>query len=61
MKKEKCLNEHICPYGTKPQTGMYANVNGIAFWGTDCIAYIDCPRKYWKEKQWKSNPTKAYV
>lgn len=58
MDKRPCVHESICPYGTKPRVGMWTRVGNIEFWGTDCIAYIDCPRRHWTEKQWKGNKSK---
>ncbi len=58
MDKDKCTKEHLCPYGIQPVVGMWGRVGDVEFWGTNCLIYTDCPRKYWTKEQWFNNPTK---
>lgn len=58
MELKPCKHENICPYGVKPSVGMWAKVDNVEFWGTDCLVYIDCPRKHWKPIQWRNNPSR---
>lgn len=48
-----CTREAICPFKIRPQVGMWADVDGEQFWGTDCLAYLNCSRHYWTKIQWK--------
>lgn len=53
--RKPCKHEDLCPWGVKPCVGMWKRIGDIEFWGTDCVAYLICPRKNWTDEQWKSN------
>jgi hypothetical protein len=50
-----CKLEALCPWGIAPVMAMWAKVGERQFWGTDCVLYINCPRKNWSKKKWLVN------
>jgi hypothetical protein len=57
-----CKHETLCPFKIRPQVGMWAKVGDIQFWGTDCLAYLNCSRHKWTKIQWKQlkeNPNES--
>jgi hypothetical protein len=54
--KTTCTKEADCPWGVRPVVGMWAEVHGVQFFGTDCLVYRNCDRvKQWEPKEWKAN------
>jgi hypothetical protein len=55
IERPDCKLEALCPWGTAPSVAMWAKVGERQFWGTDCVLYINCPRKNWSKKKWLVN------
>ncbi len=51
-KRPDCDREARCPFGCRPSIGMWAVVDREQFWGTNCVLYINCPRKNWTDDDW---------
>lgn len=52
--KPKCtaFETSTCPFKRKPTVGMWAvDPSGTEWWGTDCVCYKTCPRKFKKDGQ----------
>lgn len=54
--KQKCTNEHRCPWGTKPMVGMWSPETNL--FATNCILYTHCPRKDWSKQKWQTHKNK---
>jgi hypothetical protein len=55
-KKPPCQHPNLCPWKVQPVVGMYARVEGIDFWGTDCVLYLKCPDPRWNGADTKEVP-----
>lgn len=50
MNLDICKAPKLCPWGVRPQVGMWGKVDGIEFFGTNCLLYTDCPSEKWNPR-----------
>ncbi len=55
-KKDPCRHPELCPWKVQPVVGMWAKVDGIEFWGTNCLLYTKCPDPRWRANHATDGP-----